>query len=252
MSTYGWILLSGLFFPFLFSFHNRIVFYRKWKRFFPAAFITGIFFIIWDIWFTRMQVWGFNPRHVGAIRFFHLPLEEVLFFLVIPYCSVFTYEVFGLFILKKRASSFSGYIAFALLIVFASSAIIFSNKLYPLVDFSLASLLMLLVLGKRYTWTGLFFISYLFLLIPFLIINGILTGTFLESPVVWYQESQIIGLRIFTIPVEDFVYGMNLVLMNIFFYELFVQRREVTGIISGEERLKRSIGESQGKRISRI
>jgi ligand-binding SRPBCC domain-containing protein len=56
-------------------------------------------------------------------------------------------------------------------------------------------------------------------LFPFLIVNGILTGSFLADPVVWYNNQENLALRIFTIPIEDFVYGLLLFLMNVTIYE---------------------------------
>src|SRR5690606_5114561 len=79
--------------------------------------------------------------------------------------------------------------------------------------------LMILLLFTRYIlksrWLGRFYIVYALLLIPFLIVNGVLTGSGLESPVVWYNESEIMGYRIGTIPVEDVFYGMGLILLNL-------------------------------------
>jgi lycopene cyclase domain-containing protein len=62
-------------------------------------------------------------------------------------------------------------------------------------------------------WLKSFFRSYLIILIPFLLVNGILTGSFLDNPIVWYSESEILGYRIFTIPVEDAFYGMEMMLI---------------------------------------
>jgi lycopene cyclase domain-containing protein len=63
------------------------------------------------------------------------------------------------------------------------------------------------------------FTVYLLLLIPFFIVNGILTGTGLEEPVVWYNDEENLGIRLLTIPVEDVVYGFELFLLTVFFFE---------------------------------
>jgi lycopene cyclase domain-containing protein len=53
-----------------------------------------------------------------------------------------------------------------------------------------------------------FIISYLIHLIPFLIVNGILTAI----PVVKYNNTENLGIRIFTIPAEDTVYALTMLL----------------------------------------
>src|SRR5690606_36175656 len=77
--------------PFIFSCHPKIKFHLTWKAFFPAAILVGIVFVLWDTLFTDMGVWGFNPDYISGIYLFNLPLEEVLFFICIPYSCVFTY-----------------------------------------------------------------------------------------------------------------------------------------------------------------
>ena len=68
----------------------------------------------------------------------------------------------------------------------------------------------------------------MFLLIPFFIVNGILTGTGLDEPIVWYNNAENMGLRFFTIPLEDTFYGMLMLILNVFLFETFLGR-EVRG-----------------------
>jgi lycopene cyclase domain-containing protein len=64
-----------------------------------------------------------------------------------------------------------------------------------------------------------FYFSYLIILIPFLIVNGILTGAFTPSPVVWYNDSENLGLRIITIPIEDLGYAFTMLFGNLMIFE---------------------------------
>jgi len=58
----------------------------------------------------------------------------------------------------------------------------------------------------------------------FLMVNGILTGTGLESPIVNYNPKNFMGCRILTIPIEDTFYGYELILWNIFFFQKFKKK----------------------------
>ena len=46
--------------------------------------------------------------------------------------------------------------------------------------------------------------------------NGILTGSFIENEVVWYNNLENLNIRLFTIPIEDTVYAFTLILLNLF------------------------------------
>jgi lycopene cyclase domain-containing protein len=52
-----------------------------------------------------------------------------------------------------------------------------------------------------------------------MIVNGILTGSFIENEVVWYNNNENLGLRFFTIPVEDFAYAFSMLLFNLLIIE---------------------------------
>jgi lycopene cyclase domain-containing protein len=70
-------------------------------------------------------------------------------------------------------------------------------------------------------WAGRVYKVYAWLLIPFLAVNGILTGTGLQEPIVWYNNNETMNFRILTIPFEDVFFGFELIFMTTFFYELF-------------------------------
>jgi lycopene cyclase domain-containing protein len=66
-----------------------------------------------------------------------------------------------------------------------------------------------------------FYIAFVIILIPFFIVNGILTGSFIAEPVVWYNNSENLGIRLFTIPIEDIGYAFNMLFWVVFLNEKF-------------------------------
>jgi lycopene cyclase domain-containing protein len=221
MSTYLFINVLSISVPLLFSFHPRLKFYKQWYAVFTAIIIPGVIFILWDILFTRWGVWGFTPSHLSGVYWFRLPIEEWLFFICIPYACVFTYASLSILVKKDFMGSYAKPISWMLLVVLVVIALINNNRIYTSVTFlGTASFLLFHLLILKSDYLGRFYLAYLVIYIfPFLIVNGILTGSFLTEPVVWYNNAENLSLRIFTIPVEDFVYGMLLYLMNVTVYE---------------------------------
>jgi lycopene cyclase domain-containing protein len=98
----------------------------------------------------------------------------------------------------------------------------FLDNWYTSVACSISAILTIgLYFIYKVKWFEWFAFAYLVALIPFLIVNGILTGMTTENPVVWYSESHIMGLRIITIPFEDLYYNYALFLPIIAMYEFF-------------------------------
>jgi lycopene cyclase domain-containing protein len=93
-------------FPFLFSFYSKANFSKKWKYLWIAILIPGTIFLIWDEIFTQLNVWGFNPEYLTGIYLGSLPLEEVLFFICIPYACVFTYEALNYLVRKDYVAPY--------------------------------------------------------------------------------------------------------------------------------------------------
>jgi len=79
--------------PLALSFDRKVHFAAGWRAFVPAILLVAAAFVAWDTWFTAKGIWGFNPDYLIGWHLAGLPLEEILFFLCIPYASVFTHAV---------------------------------------------------------------------------------------------------------------------------------------------------------------
>jgi lycopene cyclase domain-containing protein len=202
--------------PFAFSFYPKANFSKKWKYVLPAILITAIIFIVWDELFTQMGVWGFNPKYVTGIKIFTLPLEEVLFFFCIPYASIFTYFALTYLVEKDHLFPHQELISSLIIIVMLVLGGYFMSRWYTTVTFFLLGLFLAYQTIKlRPRYMGRFYFAFAFILIPFFIVNGILTGSWIDEPVVWYNNAENLGIRLGTIPVEDVFYGMLMLLVSV-------------------------------------
>jgi len=184
-----------------------------------------LLFIIWDIIFTKNGVWGFNNEYLLGINLLELPIEEWLFFIFIPYACIFTHFALlicfpKLFLPKKITIS----ISLILLLFFSLITILSIDKWYTVINFSYGIILLLIVLTKNVKLLQTYLPTFLVMLIPFFIVNGVLTGSFIENEVVWYNNDENLGIRIGTIPVEDIVYAFTLILTSLFLMTLLKQK----------------------------
>ncbi|MEO8819540.1 MAG: lycopene cyclase domain-containing protein, partial [Ginsengibacter sp.] len=121
--------------PILFSFHPKIKFYKTWKEFFTAAVIVAILFVGWDAIFTYGGVWKFNPKYITGIYFLKLPIEEILFFICIPFSCIFTYFCLDKFYKIGWKAKTEKIFVIILFVVLVTTAFIFSDRLYTSITF---------------------------------------------------------------------------------------------------------------------
>ncbi len=222
MEQYTYLLINfcSLFVPFILSFESRIGYYKKWIYLFPAMTATAVFFIVWDVIFTANGVWGFNPKFVTGLSVFSLPVEEILFFFCIPYSSIFAYEALGLLPIADFGLRIGKVISIGLLAICIISVILFHDKAYNFYTCLFLGIFLLLQLIRiRGSYLGRFYFAYLVILIPFTIVNGLLTGSWTGEPVVWYNDDENLAVRFLTIPVEDVFYGLLMLGMSVSIYE---------------------------------
>lgn len=221
---YSYLLINFLvvLFPFLLSFDKKVHFYKKWRFIFPGLFITGILYLFWDYLFTINNVWSFNSNYIVGINFFGLPLEEILFFVTVPFSCVFIYECLISYFPLKIPSELVRILSITLVILSLVLLVIYHDRLYSLINFSTLSVILLFTLFKNTNLNmGKFYVAYIVSLLPFYIVNGLLTSV----PIVMYNDLENMGFRVGTIPFEDHFYSMSLILMNILFFEFFRNRK---------------------------
>jgi len=173
------------------SFDRRVTFYKEWTYLFPAIFIVGIPFILWDFVFTALGVWGFSHDYTLSYRI----LEKLI-----------TWSLIGLLCLLGIWSWGRLYTSFTCLgtaILLTAHYLVYPN-----------------------TYRTFFYKAQLVSFIPFILINGILTGSITSTPVVQYNPLEMLGKRFVTIPVEDFIYCFMLLLSVTTVYEYFKERQQ--------------------------
>jgi lycopene cyclase domain-containing protein len=215
--TYLLINILTIFFPVILSFDKKVAFYKNWKNIFPGLFITGALFLVWDYIFTLYDVWSFNPDYVVGLYVLNLPIEEILFFITVPFACLFIYECLNHYIKKDLLKDASTVISGFLVALSGIMLFLYSDRVYTLITFALLIIFSGWMLVKKPAYISRFYLAYFVSLIPFYIVNGLLTSI----PVVMYNDAQNIGIRIGTIPFEDHFYMLAMLLMNVWIFERF-------------------------------
>lgn len=219
MSLYGWVILLSIAGPIALSFDQKVNFKSFWIPLLISIICVGIPFLIWDELFTQLKVWGFNSTYLFGIYLGHLPLEEVLFFLVVPYSCVFIHEVLLAYFPKLKLDKIANVFGIIMLVLSVLLASLNPTNYYTLSACSFTAIYTCIALIKKLNWFPSFVFTYLVCLLPFLVVNGVLTGSITDEPIVWYSERHIIGFRILTIPFEDLFYNYSLLFPIIWIFE---------------------------------
>lgn len=77
--------------PLEFVFRARV--YRRPQRLVRAMAVPVALFLVWDAVAIARGTWWFSDRYTtGWEILFDIPVEELVFFVVIPLCTLLTYE----------------------------------------------------------------------------------------------------------------------------------------------------------------
>ncbi len=217
MSEYLIINLSVLLIPLAFSFEKKLSFYKKLPAVLVSIVTVGIIYLIWDSVSTLRNDWSFNGSYLIGIKFLHLPLEEILFFITVPYACIFIYETVNHFVKDKNLKLSKSFLI-SISLIFLITGIIYANQNYTFTVMlfcasvtGISAVYFIKLFNKRNFW-----ITILITYIPFFLVNYILTSL----PIVTYNSTAIWGIRILTIPLEDFFYSYSMIGFWLIFYHM--------------------------------
>jgi len=222
---YASLLIFTGSFPLIFGFLPRLKFHKQWGYVLLANVPVTVFFILWDIYFTHKGVWGFSKNYTTGFQLIGLPWEECLFFIIIPSACTFIYWSLNSVLTKEPFMRIEQFISLVLLIVLFAIGIWKWDHIYTSTATILSALLLLYhLLFIRSGYRGRFYLAYIVSCIPFLLVNGVLTGGFTEGPVVMYNPEEYFGLRVGTVPVDDFAYSFLMLFANITLFEVISKK----------------------------
>lgn len=224
MYLYLFINLAILALPLAISFERkRIKYLSKYRSVILSIIIIGTVFVAWDIIATSRGHWSFNPDHVIGLEFLGLPLEEILFFITVPFSCLFTYEALAYF---KEDESIRIPDKLPLLtgIVIAVLSTIFFRQEYTFLAILSVGLTFLSApsLFRQIFSSKLYWLYIAITLVFFLVFNYLLTSV----PVVEYSEWAITNIRITTIPIEDFMFNFSMLTLYLAVHLRFSKNRK--------------------------
>ncbi len=222
MSLYLYINIAIILFPLLLTFEKRIKYYSKIKNLIVTILLISSLFVFWDIFATYRGHWSFNPHYVLGTKFLGIPLEEVLFFITVPFSCIFAYEGIKYYLKDSKLFSTNKWIPTIIGILFLALAFLSIGGEYT--TLALASVGITIIFISNFMieifFSKLFWIYIAFTIFVFLIFNYLLTSI----PVVEYSSLAIIGFRVITIPIEDFMFNFSMLTLYLAVY-LWVSKR---------------------------
>jgi lycopene cyclase domain-containing protein len=81
--------------------HTRV--YAQWRRLLLTLLPVLVVFTAWDVLAIRAGHWSYDPRQTTGLHVGNVPVEELLFFLVIPTCAILSLEAVRS-VRRRRAS----------------------------------------------------------------------------------------------------------------------------------------------------
>ncbi len=205
--VYAIIALASFAGPLALSFDRRVYFIQYLLPTLIATVGVGTVYIVWDVLVTRAGHWRFNDATVGTIRILDLPPGEWLFFLLIPYACLFTYEVVIEYFGAGTPAPSLNWFQFVLAAACVVLAVAWRKRGYTSLAMISATIYFVAsgILTPGIVAASGYLLSMLLSFVAFTIVNGLYTSI----PTIFYNDDAILGVKAGTIPLEDFVYNLS-------------------------------------------
>lgn len=216
--AYAEILLA-IFLPVaLISFLSPISKYRRYHPLIISIAVVAPVYIIWDQLAVIFGTWKFDSANVIGIYFFHLPIEEVSFFLVVPFSTLLIYEVISSHLKGKISGRIILTVSSVSIILLILLGVLNISRSYTSIAsfFAAASIVIGLLLDRQLMERKSLWVYMAISYIPFVFFDHLMVSI----PVFTYGANAIIGLRIAEIPVEEFLYVFSLLMSYVIVYDL--------------------------------
>lgn len=196
---------------------KTIVFFTELKYMIPAIIFSGAIFILLNIRLLETGIISFNPNYLTGKNILSLPIEEWLFLLLISLFSFSVYILVNVNFANFEKPNLFLTISVILLLVFGFEAWVSREKLVPFFIFFLLTIYFgYTIFRNRFKMhLSKFYVSFGIAVVPFFLFKGILYSL----PVILYNNEHILGIRLFSVPIEEFGFFFLLMLINITIFE---------------------------------
>lgn len=208
MSTYMWLLviiiavpLAAAVWPWRFRWTSR-----QWRRFSLVTILVSLPWIILDMWSHGRGWWQYSPEHTSLWRIIGLPIEEVLFFVVVPFACLALLSGIERSTSQRYLPHRVVITVCGVIVVAAAVMALLISRERTIFDAILAIIVIAVMASQWQRWTISDGIWWLVVIGLFLICNTILTSV----PIVTYNYNYGSMVRIGSIPVEDVFYNLSL------------------------------------------
>jgi lycopene cyclase domain-containing protein len=207
------IVLAG---PLALSFEPTIRFISRWRHVCGAILLSAVPYIVWDSLVANRH-WFWNVNYTLGLRFLKLPLEEWLFFLTVPYACLFSHEVLAKYLPNSVRQDLE-WLRVGCFSLMPIGVLVFrTGREY--------TGLMLIALGvvaflDRQLRTDLFLQTRSYWYFALVLLCTFIFNSYLTArPMLIYDAAYQLDIRVITIPIEDFGYGLGHLALTAICYE---------------------------------